>query len=466
MKKTNLLIIIALILISMSSNAQQNYFCDGTVWTSNAEIIGWGYNKYYTTTWELDGTDNINGRECLKLWETMEGEYTKGRTHIADIFSEDSKIWFYKTTDTSYNKYLLYDFGLKEGDKSTITDINGDNIQYDITIKEIVTRTYGNKDFQVMRFDITSSANKLAKTSEGEWILGIGSIRGITENAYTEDKDYGEDIISIESNIVSVVSNGISVLDIRDKTSISNTPNYFQEGTVWTADCEAFPLGTPEYYTTTWELEGTDNINGQECLKLWETMEGEYTKERTHIANIFSENGKIWYYTANDNSSKKLLFDFNLRPGEKEIIKPIANGYGPYLIEVTGIETRTYGDNKFNVMCFDSYNYDESNDSYSQESKDSGEWIIGIGAITGITRNIVGGVCSDNAIKLVKVVSDGVIVFDNEAQSAVNEHNLNNTYTSREEYFTLDGIAVNKATITKGLYIRKCGSKVEKIIVR
>jgi hypothetical protein len=117
-------------------------------------------------------------------------------------------------------------------------------------------------------------------------------------------------------------------------------------------------------------------------------------------------------------------------------------------------------------MCFDSYNYDESNDSHSQESKDSGEWIIGIGAITGITRNIVGGVCSDNAIKLVKVVSDGVIVFDNEAQSAVNEHNLNNTYTSREEYFTLDGIAVNKATITKGLYIRKCGSKVEKIIVR
>lgn len=170
-------------LCCMASYAE-NIFREGTRW----EVKQFGTHMgivYYDIVYSLEGTVQIGGRECMELWETTNGDADTKRLK-ACLYTEGDKVYFIpRRGDTE--GVLLYDFGLQEGECTTVGLMNAN---WDITVSPIMVdircagrgiKSYGDKAYNTMQIEECHGGEY---DLSGEWICGLSSACGLSFNAY------------------------------------------------------------------------------------------------------------------------------------------------------------------------------------------------------------------------------------------------------------------------------------------
>ena len=140
-----------------SSYEYQSFVAEGKTWHVHY------YTTYYTHglsstaldwTFYISGDTIINNQNFKKLMVTAEEDvmstFFKGMKREGDaylygcLFEEDKKVYSYNPYNSNYKLYLLYDWGMKEGDKQEDTYIVGsvDTIDF-YGVKRRVMHIYG-----------------------------------------------------------------------------------------------------------------------------------------------------------------------------------------------------------------------------------------------------------------------------------------------------------------------------------
>lgn len=165
-------------------SCSQSIFREGTCW--EVKVIGFTEGYFCDTFfYSLKGTTQVGGRECMMLWETQKSNADTKRLK-ACLYTEGDKVYFIpRRSDTK--GVLLYDFGLKEGECTTVGLMNAN---WDITVPPIMvdircagrgTKSYGDKTYDVMQIE---EYHGWEYDLSGEWICGLSSACGLSFNAY------------------------------------------------------------------------------------------------------------------------------------------------------------------------------------------------------------------------------------------------------------------------------------------
>ena len=163
----------------------QNYFKDGMEWQvrfSNTDVPN--ITKY--ETYSLDGRENVDGYEALKMYVSDEYE-SKSHEFVMFVRTDGDKVYF-KTPDLQ-EWLLMYDFGLQPGEgcyvygawgamKNEKTYVKCDAIKEDESTGLTVMSLHGYSD--------ETCSREYGKVS---WLKGLSSESGVVYNTFFDDWD-------------------------------------------------------------------------------------------------------------------------------------------------------------------------------------------------------------------------------------------------------------------------------------
>lgn len=192
-------------------------FREGTRWEVKEISTTMGIT-HYDVVYSLEGTELIGGRECMKLWKMTNGD-ADTKVLKTCLYTEGDKVFFIpRRGDTEGT--LLYDFGLREGECTTVGLMNQD---WDIATPTIMVgircagrdiRNCGDKDYDVMLIEENHGGQYRLS---GEWFSGLGSACGLSYNAYMDADGAG--------GILQRITNGD---DVYFSVSSANPPEYVE----------------------------------------------------------------------------------------------------------------------------------------------------------------------------------------------------------------------------------------------
>lgn len=216
--KTYLIPIVVLLCTLFAStitcNAQNtiNAFKQGSVWTETHKSM---YEPDpYIYTYTIDGECNIKGRSCMQVWEKYyhdDKEYNRGiRTYL---FTEGDKVFFVPTNNLDAC-YLLYDFGISEGETAEVAEISNyeqhgvDKYTGWTCLSTSNINSCGNV-FQCVEI-ITKDAKWDSEYAHwdhdsGYWIKGIGYLYSLIENVGYIDVlglGYVTNVVTVDGEVV------------------------------------------------------------------------------------------------------------------------------------------------------------------------------------------------------------------------------------------------------------------------
>ena len=235
------------------------------------------------------------------------------------FFRQDGQKYYY-TQKNIGKEYLLYDFGLQEGDKVQICDellqlaINDDMLNDDLspeTIEEYSTHT-------VEKIDVVTDKNGVGRKrihlETGEyWIEGIGSPQGLTHSC-VDGSGAGTQLLSYTED-----GNIVLEFDCKCETLSIETENFsfVDDDMQWSYITVRNPeFQGPSYRITTLnKYSGDTIINGLQYKKMFKSEDnGETWSE----IGYYRENEKIVYCIAKGESAEKVSYNFNIKPGLDE----------------------------------------------------------------------------------------------------------------------------------------------------
>lgn len=179
--KTNLILSFALLCTVASTpicsaQAEINAFKQGSVWIETHQSMYEPGICVYTYT--IDGECEINGRTCMQLWRKVtESDVELSSGLYTYLYTEGDKVFFVPTDNTEAS-YLMYDFGMNQGETTEVVDFEN-------------YRQHGNSDYlawtNVETSKISSCGNELDRIkivspswgdetwhNDAYWIKGIG----------------------------------------------------------------------------------------------------------------------------------------------------------------------------------------------------------------------------------------------------------------------------------------------------
>lgn len=156
----------------------KNYFRKGTKWITESRAENPFDNTVKHSEYYFSGTKSIGNKQYLIMWHKHEDRTSSFEAYI---YSENDKVYIYNPDDQS--DYLIYDFGLQEGDTTDIIYsyppnlINKRQGLYHIkcTKRESTQKDYCNKIHFDGFHDFSIVTNCLL--SPQFWIDGIGSLK-------------------------------------------------------------------------------------------------------------------------------------------------------------------------------------------------------------------------------------------------------------------------------------------------
>ena len=183
MRFTILRIAILCTVLTQNMVLGQNAFKAGTHWESLTNMCYPPFDSYHivTSLVDSDNTDN----ECLEvyLWNEYDPEVKK---LIGRLRCDADKIYLQHANDID-KWVLMYDFGLQPGDDCFVScvEFSGDG-KYETfhlrCLERTISEKYGGLPC-IKLGEIYDYNGKEIIDGEGVWILGIGSTRGLLDNA-------------------------------------------------------------------------------------------------------------------------------------------------------------------------------------------------------------------------------------------------------------------------------------------
>jgi|GEM_PF-2333715 len=178
-----------------SSTQQNDYICEGTKWVM--QIMSVMPRPDFIPPYEveirtyhewIEGTDIINGKEYMKVWEDKfdDPEY---RNFEGYIRKENDKVYYLDKSGEG-DEYILFDYSMMRGDKCVFTPIDGyaptgSSIEFTaICMNEGVENNQGHSyEYRTIGFLINGESYHEYFVPI-RWIKGIGSQGGILSNMY------------------------------------------------------------------------------------------------------------------------------------------------------------------------------------------------------------------------------------------------------------------------------------------
>ena len=178
-----------------SSTQQDDYICEGTKWVM--QIMSVMPRPDFIPPYEveirtyhewIEGTDIINGKEYMKVWEDKfdDPEY---RNFEGYIRKENDKVYYLDKSGEG-DEYILFDYSMMRGDKCIFTLIDGyaptgSSIELTaICMNEGVENNQGHSyEYRTIGFLINGESYHEYFVPI-RWIKGIGSQGGILSNMY------------------------------------------------------------------------------------------------------------------------------------------------------------------------------------------------------------------------------------------------------------------------------------------
>lgn len=221
----------------------------------------------------LQGDDFKAGKECLKLF-TLMPENNGEPQLLTYIHSEGDKVYFLSfdpDTDPEAGEWmLLYDFGMRPGDKAEIGHMFFDDayvpeLSSIVTCVEIVSgeSAVGNYKRLLMSETFADIADADANgqrvsldyssyTVHGEWIDGIGAAQGACCNgAWDLDGVGGSKLLKATLNGRTLYLDNSASLDavsLIDPVTESSAPCYKPDGTIFTPDDKGICISAGRKY--------------------------------------------------------------------------------------------------------------------------------------------------------------------------------------------------------------------------
>lgn len=217
--RKSIILIAALAWVSMFTSAQ-SYFKDGVVWRAVGWVIGDKKIVYENTS--LDGTENVDGYEALKMYNFYEG--ITQREFYAYIRTDGDKVYFKKPGLKTDDWLLIYDFGLKPGEVRYIYSLwlvdDGIPMGSYVKCSEIVEN--GKGDWTTMYVDEYKDEACSKYRGSDIWLKGLSAFGGVAQNvnlgmdsgavtylyevSYNGETVYYDGTVSVDDNVRSGVS--------------------------------------------------------------------------------------------------------------------------------------------------------------------------------------------------------------------------------------------------------------------
>lgn len=150
----------------------------------------------------IDGDTVVNGFDCLKLYR-INPQDDKVLVNVLRV--EDDKIYFLPSTK-SKQWLIMYDFALKPGEGCTFYAPpyywNDDSEEYALSIKSYmkcvsVSESGDGSGFSSMQMEEFADEASSVSLGTGEWIKGIGSLKGFLNPIYLNADGYGGELLKV-----------------------------------------------------------------------------------------------------------------------------------------------------------------------------------------------------------------------------------------------------------------------------
>ncbi|GEM_PF-2361556 len=195
--------LVGLLMAGLTASGYENCFVEGAAWETMFRGTQEPNAEWHTSTFTLADPGSVAGKDCLKLYETTDGDASTIK-HVAWIASEGDKV--YSLNDAASGVWrLIYDFGVAEGSECEIYDYR--KIGYPtpddpFTLKCVAVSE--ENGLTIRALEIYAGTSHSLGTEH--WIDGIGDTHGITYNLY-------EAIDGIGSMLVKVTRDGRTVYE-------------------------------------------------------------------------------------------------------------------------------------------------------------------------------------------------------------------------------------------------------------
>lgn len=213
--------------------------------------------------------------------------------------------------------------------------------------------------------------------------------------------------------------------------------NCFKDGTEWKTYIydDTNPYGG---YMEISKLEGTENIDGYESLKMY-SMHEDKPDSKTLTYYIRTDIDKVYFMPAeNDSRTWYLMYDFNMVPGQGCYVYCPIFGEKPsrYYIKCVGISKKE--DTKYSTMEMEDY----ADETCNELTKGEGEWLKGISSIAGVDYNAGFGMAGYGSMLL--EVKNGNEIFYSQTPSSVSQ------ISQFQMGIRIDGLNLILSNIKKG----------------
>lgn len=213
----------------------QDVFKVGTVWEQTLFIDGVatpsGNNQEIKEYYELTGSFEIDGKQCMKMVVKTDGDIENKPDGIIDdvrdfcyIHTEGEMVWFHRMAkDPEW--LLMYDFGLDVDAECQVYDArqidNEQNSTYPAYAKNIGVDNEsecGVHDVMLLRQHFIYDGDSGHSVMEYKWIYGIGGIDGVMANVSYQYMvgDGGsrlDKVTTTEGVVLDIKAGGVNILE-------------------------------------------------------------------------------------------------------------------------------------------------------------------------------------------------------------------------------------------------------------
>lgn len=367
-------------------------FNDNTEWNVQRSIEPSMPGPVFVMSYHLEKDTIINQKSYSPVSRTGNQQPLLAYEHIGFVRTDGKKVFFKKSAEGK--EYLLYDFGLKVGEKVYCPYYELDSAQYHVLAVDSVELN----GIKRLRLKVRPEDYYIDGSFEMYWIEGIGNL----ENPFYADVFARNGF----SDIVRCISTDARPLytnpDYDDCTTVlKKTDCIVNEGFVWSG-MEIYKdlAGKDSVASYHIKFEGDTLLNNRTYAKIWQSNDS--LGVNWELTGLIREAEKRVYYHKlyDDGWYDLLLYDFSVQTGSSLLLSSIESPGQFENMKVTSVDSVTMnGVKRLRIQLSDGTGSDT--------------WIEKIGSLQGIINR-----CYFEPVKidrkLLCVSENGNTIYTNE----------------------------------------------------